>query len=59
MDWRALLQTGFLKCMERDRVLDATKYILIILVVLGHFIEPSRYTNSYSISLKDLMLFMR
>lgn len=34
--------------MERDKVLDATKYILIILVVLGHFIEPSRYTNSYA-----------
>ena len=32
--------------MERDRVLDATKYILIVLVVIGHFIEPTKYTSS-------------
>ncbi|MBP5641556.1 MAG: acyltransferase family protein [Paludibacteraceae bacterium] len=37
--------------MERDKVLDATKYILIVLVVLGHFIEPSRYTNSFTCTL--------
>lgn len=37
--------------MERDRVLDATKYILIVLVVIGHFIEPSRSTSSTACTL--------
>lgn len=30
--------------MERNASLDGLKYLLIVLVVLGHFIEPSRYT---------------
>lgn len=34
--------------MERNRSLDGLKYILIVLVVLGHFIEPSRYDNRMS-----------
>lgn len=31
--------------MERNKILDTIKYILIILVVIGHFIEPTKYTN--------------
>lgn len=31
--------------MERDKVMDATKYLLISLVVIGHFIEPTKYTD--------------
>lgn len=34
--------------MERNCSLDGLKYILIVLVVLGHFIEPSRYDNQMS-----------
>lgn len=34
--------------MERNKVLDATKYLLIVLVVIGHFIEPSRDSNPVS-----------
>ena len=34
--------------MERNRSLDGLKYVLIVLVVLGHFIEPSRYDNRMS-----------
>ncbi|MBR1515497.1 MAG: acyltransferase family protein [Paludibacteraceae bacterium] len=34
--------------MERNKALDATKYLLIVLVVVGHFIEPSRYSNPIS-----------
>lgn len=32
--------------MERDKVLDTTKYILISLVIIGHFIEPTKYTDT-------------
>lgn len=31
--------------MGRNKTLDAIKYILICLVVIGHFIEPTKYTN--------------
>lgn len=31
--------------MDRNKSIDGLKYILIVLVVLGHFIEPSRYSN--------------
>lgn len=41
--------------MERDKVLDATKYILIVLVVIGHFIEPSKYTSSTTCALYCLI----
>lgn len=34
--------------MQRNQSLDGLKYILIVLVVLGHFIEPSRYENQIS-----------
>ena len=34
--------------MQRNQSLDGLKYILIVLVVLGHFIEPSRYDNQIS-----------
>lgn len=33
--------------MERNKSIDGLKYILIVLVVLGHFIEPSRYNNEF------------
>lgn len=32
--------------MERNKVLDTTKYILISLVIIGHFIEPTKYTDT-------------
>ena len=31
--------------LKRNETLDAIKYILICLVVVGHFIEPTKYTN--------------
>lgn len=34
--------------MERNKVLDTTKFLLIVLVIIGHFIEPSRYSNPVS-----------
>ncbi|MBP3356929.1 MAG: acyltransferase family protein [Rikenellaceae bacterium] len=34
--------------MDRNRSLDGLKFILISLVVMGHFMEPSRYTDSVS-----------
>ena len=34
--------------MEREKQLDGLKYLLIILVVIGHFIEPSRNNNHLS-----------
>lgn len=33
--------------MQRNKSIDGLKYILIILVVLGHFIEPSRYEHAW------------
>lgn len=42
------MQTDFidyLQNMERNKVLDTAKYILIMLVVVGHFIEPTKYSN--------------
>lgn len=41
--------------MSRDASLDATKYILIMLVVIGHFIEPSKYTNDITTHLYSLI----
>lgn len=41
--------------MERNRVLDAAKYILIVLVVIGHFIEPTKYTSSTTCALYCLI----
>ena len=41
--------------MERDKVLDTIKYLLIVLVVVGHFIEPSRYSNPISCHLYCLI----
>lgn len=41
--------------MERNKVLDAAKYLLIILVVIGHFIEPSRDSDPVSCSLYCLI----
>lgn len=32
--------------VERDKVIDTIKYLLIVLVVIGHFIEPTKYTSS-------------
>ena len=32
--------------MERNKVLDTTKYLLISLVIIGHFIEPTKYTDT-------------
>lgn len=37
----------------RERQLDGLKYLLIILVVIGHFIEPSR--NNNHLNLLDLL----
>ena len=34
--------------MDRNQSLDGLKYILICFVVIGHFIEPSRYSNNIS-----------
>lgn len=34
--------------MERNKSIDGLKYLLIILVIVGHFIEPSRYNNIIS-----------
>lgn len=34
--------------MERDKSLDGLKFLLICLVVIGHLIEPSRYTDRLS-----------
>lgn len=34
--------------MERDRSLDGLKYVLIVLVILGHCLEPNRYSNLIS-----------
>ena len=41
--------------MERDKSLDGLKYFLITLVVIGHFIEPSRYNNLISCHLYSLI----
>lgn len=34
--------------MKRNKSLDGLKYMLIMLVIIGHFIEPSRYNNNIS-----------
>ena len=34
--------------MSRNESLDGLKYLLICLVIIGHFIEPSRYTCLFS-----------
>lgn len=41
--------------MERNRSLDGLKFILIALVVIGHFIEPSRYSDQVSCYLYSLI----
>lgn len=41
--------------MERNKSLDGLKYILIVLVVIGHFIEPSRYNNQISCYLYSMI----
>lgn len=41
--------------MKRIKSLDGLKYILITLVVIGHFIEPSRYNNIISGHLYSLI----
>ena len=41
--------------MERNKSLDGLKYILIVFVVIGHFIEPSRYNNQISCYLYSMI----
>lgn len=39
----------------REESLDGLKYLLIICVVIGHFIEPSRYNNQYTCLLYSII----
>lgn len=39
----------------RNKSLDSLKFVLIILVVLGHFLEPSRYSNKLSCDLYSVI----
>lgn len=41
--------------MERNNSLDGLKYVLISLVILGHFIEPNRYDNQISCMLYSII----
>lgn len=41
--------------MGRNNSLDCLKYVLVVLVVIGHFIEPSRYSNEYSCCLYSII----
>ena len=34
--------------MQRDKTLDGLKFLLIVLVIVGHAIEPTRYSNVIS-----------
>lgn len=41
--------------MERNKSLDGLKYLLIVFVIIGHSIEPSRYNNIISCSLYSII----
>lgn len=41
--------------MKRNKSLDGLKFLLIVLVVIGHFIEPSRYNNLFSCKIYSLI----
>lgn len=41
----------------RDYRIDGIKYFLIVLVIVGHYIEPSRYTNKVCLDLYSLIYF--
>lgn len=41
--------------MMRNKSIDCLKFFLIIFVIIGHFIEPSRYCNSISTVLYSLV----
>ena len=44
--------------VKRDYRIDGIKFLLICLVIIGHYIEPSRYNNGISGTLYSLIYML-